>query len=85
VIEELKTIKSFERLFTKIDKIVCSYHDLVTTQTIHSIFVDVNREITAFNDDLNQVSYKLCLYFNGYAHLYTVYMIWRMAAESLIK
>ncbi len=59
--------------------------DNLSNYTVEGIYTDVCQLITAFNDDLNQVSYKLSIYFTGYLHLYATYMILKKHAEIEIK
>jgi hypothetical protein len=49
----------------------------MTRNTVTGIFIDVDREITEFNNDLNQVSHKLTLLFTGLVHLYAIYLTWK--------
>lgn len=72
---------SFEKLFNSIDEIIRNSNPVLTRDTVTSIFIDVAREITEFNNDLNQVSQKLTLLFAGYVHLYALYMSWKKFSE----
>ena len=77
VFKELKNKKTILKLFNNIDKIIHSSPDFLTLNNVTGIYVDVNKEIIKFNDDLNQVSQKLTLLFTGYVHLYAVYVLWK--------
>ena len=76
---------SFIKLFKKIDQIIESSDLLLTRNAITNIYIDVAREITEFNNDLNQVSQKLTLLFVGYIHLYAIYMLWKKFSEVAVK
>lgn len=77
VFKELKNKQTIYKIFTNIDKVIHSSPNFLTLNNITGIYVDVNKEVIKFNDDLNQVSHKLTLLFTGYVHLYAVYMIWK--------
>jgi len=50
-----------------------------------SIYIDVNKEIIEFNNDLNQVSHNLKILFTGYIHLYSIYLTWKKFSEAALK
>lgn len=76
---------SFVKLFKNIDVIVQKSDLILTRNTITNIYIDVAREVTEFNNDLNQVSQKLTLLFVGYIHLYALYMSWKKFSEMALK
>jgi hypothetical protein len=77
VFGELKDRGSFHKLFENVEKIIFDSPESFTNQSVKNIYIDVNKEIVEFNNDLNQVCYKLTLFFTGYLHLFTIYMIWK--------
>ena len=82
IVKEKKTIL---KLFSNIDKIINKSPNYLTLNTVTSIYIDVMKEITEFNDDLNQVSQKFTLLFTGYVHLYAIYLTWKKFSESALK
>jgi hypothetical protein len=85
VYQELIKKNTFHILFSKIDKIILKSSNYLNTSTITGIYIDVNREITEFNNDLNQVSHKLTLIFTGYVHLYAIYLTWKKFSVEALK
>jgi len=85
VYNELICKKAFLKLFTNIDKIINKSPDYLNLSTITNIYIDVNKEIIEFNNDLNQVSHKLTLLFTGYIHLYAIYLTWKKNSERGLK
>ena len=69
--------KTIYKLFNNIDKVINKSPDYLTLSTVTSIYIDVNKEIIEFNNDLNQVSHKLTLLLTGYIHLYSIYLTWK--------
>ena len=49
------------------------------------IINEVNTEIEAFNNDLNQVSCRLTPKFIGKVHSIIVYLIWKLSIESKME
>lgn len=47
------------------------------SKAIKELYNKVNEEISVFNNDLNQISYKLNLIFIGKVHLLITYLIWK--------
>jgi hypothetical protein len=82
IVKEKKTIL---KLFSNIDKIINKSPNYLTLNTVTSIYIDVMKEITEFNDDLNQVSQKFTLLFTGYVHLYAIYLTWKKFSEAALK
>ena len=85
IYNELVSKKAFLKLFNNIDKIINKSPDYLTFNTVTSIYIDVNKEIIEFNNDLNQVSHKLTLLFTGYVHLYAIYLTWKKFSEGALK
>jgi len=55
------------------------------TKVITSIYIDVKREITDFNNDLKQVSRKLSIVFSRSVILYTAYLTWKKYSEISLQ
>ena len=85
VYNELASQKTILKLLNNIDKIINQSSDSLTFNTVTSIYIDVNKEIIEFNNDLNQVSHKLTLLFTGYVHLYAIYLTWKKFSEAALK
>jgi hypothetical protein len=83
--ELMNSKKAFVTLFNNIDKTINKSPDYLTLSTVTSIYIDVNKEIIEFNNDLNQVSHKLTLLFTGYVHLYSIYLTWKKFSEAALK
>ncbi len=80
-----KKENSFIKLFNNIDTIIQKSGINLNKNTVTNIFIDVTREITEFNNDLNQVCQKLTLLLVGYIHLYAVYMSWKNFSEAALN
>ena len=85
VYNEFVSKKIILKLFSNIDKIINKSPNDITLSTVTSIYIDVNKEIIEFNNDLNQVSHKLTLLFTGYVHLYAIYLTWKKFSEATLK
>ena len=57
----------------------------MTLNNITGIYVDVNRQLINFNNDLNQISHKLTLLFTGFVHLYAIYLTWKKFSDMAFK